>query len=104
DSRMTPEPRHSPIVPSYGAATLADLSSSLLASLDPEAPQAQNVLGLTPARRVCLLIVDGLGWELLRDHPAATPFLSELAGTGRALTAGIPASPATRPAPPRTRA
>ena len=58
---MTPEPRHSPIVPSYGAASLADLSSSMLASLDPEAPESQNVLGLAPARRACLLIVDGAG-------------------------------------------
>ena len=35
---MTLEPRHSPIVPAYGTASLADLSSSILASLDPEAP------------------------------------------------------------------
>src|SRR5215472_2983204 len=79
DSRMTPEPRHPPIVPSYGAASLADLSSSILASLDPEAPESQNVLGLAPARRACLLIIDALGWEQLRDHPAVSPFLSELA-------------------------
>ena len=43
---MTLEPRHPPIVPSYGTATLADLSSSILASLDPEAPESHNVLGL----------------------------------------------------------
>ena len=92
---MTLEPRHSPIVPSYGTATLADLSSSILASLDPEAPAEQNVLGLAPAQRACLLIVDGLGWELLRDHPAAAPFLSELARNSRPITAGFPATTAT---------
>jgi len=92
---MTPEPRHLPIVPSYGAAALGDLSSSLLASLDPEAPSAQNVLGLPPARRACLLIVDGLGWELLRDHPAAAPFLSELARNSRPITAGFPSTTVT---------
>jgi hypothetical protein len=92
---MTPEPRHLPIVPSYGAAALADLSSSLLASLDPEAPSAQNVLGLPPVRRACLLIVDGLGWELLRDHPAAAPFLSELARNSRPITAGFPSTTVT---------
>ncbi|HEX5302172.1 MAG TPA: nucleotide pyrophosphatase/phosphodiesterase family protein [Streptosporangiaceae bacterium] len=92
---MTPEPRHLPIVPSYGAATLADLSSSLLASLDPEAPSAQNVLDLPSARRACLLIVDGLGWELLRDHPAAAPFLSELARNSRPITAGFPSTTVT---------
>jgi hypothetical protein len=92
---MTPEPKHPPIVPSYGAATLADLSSSVLASLDPESPESQNVLGLTPAQRACLLIVDGLGWELLRDHPAVAPFLSELARNSRPITAGFPATTVT---------
>jgi hypothetical protein len=92
---MTLEPRHPPIVPSYGTATLADLSSSILASLDPGAPPEQNVLGLAPAQRACLLIVDGLGWELLRAHPAATPFLSELARNSRPITAGFPATTVT---------
>jgi hypothetical protein len=92
---MTLEPRHSPIVPSYGAATLADLSSSILASLDPGSPESQNVLGLTPAQRACLLIVDGLGWELLRNHPAAAPFLSELAYNSKPITAGFPATTVT---------
>ncbi len=40
-------------------------------------------------------MVDGLGWELLREHPAAAPFLSELAIAGRALTAGFPATTVT---------
>src|SRR6266516_591058 len=92
---MTPEPRHPPTVPSYGAAALADLSSSMLASLDPSAPESQNVLGLPSTRRACLLIVDGLGWELLRDHPAVAPFLSELARNSRPITAGFPSTTVT---------
>ena len=92
---MTLEPRHPPIVPSYGSTTLADLSSSILASLDPGAPPEQNVLGLAPAQRACLLIVDGLGWELLRDHPAVAPFLSELARNSKPITAGFPATTVT---------
>src|ERR1700691_3914472 len=92
---MTLEPRHSPIVPSYGTATLADLSSSILASLDPEAPPEQNVLGLAETQRACLLIVDGLGWELLRDHPAVAPFLSELARNSKPITAGFPSTTVT---------
>jgi predicted AlkP superfamily pyrophosphatase or phosphodiesterase len=92
---MTPEPKHPPVVPSYGAATLADLSSSMLASLDPDAPESQNVLGLPEAQRACLLIVDGLGWELLRDHPAVAPFLSELARNSKPITAGFPSTTVT---------
>jgi hypothetical protein len=92
---MTLEPRHSPIVPSYGASTLADLTSSVLASLDPGSPDSQNVLGLAPTQRACVLIVDGLGWELLRDHPAAAPFLSELARNSKPITAGFPSTTVT---------
>jgi len=90
---MTDEPRTTPTVPSYGDGTLADLASSLLGSL--EVPGEANPLGLPEALRACLLIVDGLGWELLRDHPAAAPFLSELARAGRPLTAGFPSTTVT---------
>jgi hypothetical protein len=65
----------------------------LLASL--AVPGERNPLGLPSATRVCLLVVDGLGWELLRDHPAAAPFLSELAVSGGPLTAGFPATTVT---------
>ena len=90
---MTDEPRTLPTLPSYGEGTLADLASSLLGSLGMSAEP--NPLGLAEASRVCLLIVDGLGWELLRAHPAAAPFLSELAVTGRPLTAGFPSTTVT---------
>jgi len=90
---MTREPRTSPIVPSYGDSSLPDLSASILASLtgDP----ARNVLGLPEAARACLLIIDGLGWELLRAHQAAAPFMSELAFNSRQLTCGFPATTVT---------
>ncbi len=81
--------------PSYrrmAPGTLAELGASILASLGGSGP---NVLGLPMVRRICLLIVDGLGWELLRDHPAAAPFLSELAMNARPLTAGFPATTVT---------
>ena len=90
---MTDEPTTSATVPDYGEGTLSDLANSLLASLGVR--DAPNPLGLSSARRACLLIVDGLGWELLRAHQAAAPFLSELTTTGRALTAGFPATTVT---------
>jgi hypothetical protein len=82
-----------PLLPRYGESSLSDLTPSVLASLG--AAREPNPLGLAPADRVCLLVVDGLGWELLREHPAAAPFLSELAYAGRPLTAGFPATTAT---------
>jgi hypothetical protein len=53
------------------------------------------VLGFTSAQAACILLVDGLGWEQLRDHPAAAPFLSELARNSRPITAGFPSTTVT---------
>src|SRR6202042_3980949 len=90
---MAREPRTSPILPSYGESSLADLSSSILSALtgDPTG----NVLGLPETGRACLLIIDGLGLELLRAHQAAAPFLAELAFNSRPLTAGCPSTTVT---------
>jgi hypothetical protein len=82
-----------PTLPRYGQACLDSLATSLLASLG--VPGEPNPLNLPATERACLLIVDGLGWELLRAHPAAAPFLSELAMTGAPLTAGFPATTVT---------
>jgi hypothetical protein len=86
-------PTSLPSLPRYGESTLADLACSVLASLGAAAEP--DPLQLPSADRACLLIVDGLGWELLREHPAAAPFLSELAVTARPLAAGFPATTAT---------
>jgi hypothetical protein len=90
---MTREPRTSPIIPSYGESSLADLSNSIIASLTDD--PARNVLGLPETGRVCLLVIDGLGLELLRAHQAAAPFLAELAFNSRPLTAGFPSTTVT---------
>lgn len=79
--------------PAYGRSSLADLSVSLLGALG--VPGAGNPLGLPEAERVCLLVVDGLGWELLRAHADEAPFLASLMPSGRVLSAGFPATTAT---------
>ncbi|MEU0519037.1 nucleotide pyrophosphatase/phosphodiesterase family protein [Streptosporangium sp. NPDC006007] len=79
-----------PLIPAYGTASLADLSSSLLTVLGMG---GENPLGLEPAGRVLMFIVDGLGAELLRAHPETAPFLS--ARPAGVLTAGFPATTAT---------
>jgi hypothetical protein len=90
---LTDLPASLPALPGYGENSLADLGASLLAAVG--LVREANPLRLRPADRVCVLVVDGLGWELLRGHQAAAPFLSELAVSGRALTAGFPAMTAT---------
>lgn len=82
-----------PTLPRYSESSLDALATSVLASL--AVPGEPNPLQLPHADRVCVLLIDGLGWELLSAHPAAAPFLSELAMTSSPLTAGFPATTAT---------
>jgi hypothetical protein len=48
------------------AGALADVITSLLAGF--QVPGMVNLLDLPSARKVCLLLVDGLGWRLLRTY------------------------------------
>ncbi|AXX30397.1 alkaline phosphatase family protein [Actinosynnema pretiosum subsp. pretiosum] len=82
-----------PLLPRYRAGALSDVVPSLLAGMG--VPGAVDVLGISGAARVCVLLVDGLGWELLREHADAAPFLSSLAQGREAITAGFPSSTAT---------
>ncbi|WP_129668269.1 alkaline phosphatase family protein [Phytoactinopolyspora endophytica] len=79
------------LLPRYGEGSLSDIVPSVLGALGIAGEQ--NTLGLPPASRYCLLLVDGLGWNLLRRHPVQTPFLSSL--TGQAITCGVPSTTAT---------
>jgi Type I phosphodiesterase / nucleotide pyrophosphatase len=87
------DPRAAPI-PRYGTGSLADLTPSVLASIGT--PTFPNVLDLPPAAAACILLVDGLGAELVRAHPLDAPLLhAALAGLGgRDLTAGFPSTTA----------
>ncbi|MDT0305649.1 alkaline phosphatase family protein [Streptomyces sp. DSM 44917] len=91
------DPRAAP-APRYGTASLADVLPAAAAGLGLAGPASG--LALPPADRVCLFLVDGLGWEALLAHPAEAPFLTSLlpssrAGSGEPITAGFPATTAT---------
>ncbi|GGV15770.1 alkaline phosphatase family protein [Streptomyces filipinensis] len=86
-------------LPEYGTGSLADLLPTLAAGMGVPGLTA-TIEELTAADRVCVLLIDGLGWEQLRAHSAEAPFLTSLlgtsrGGTGRPLTAGYPATTAT---------
>ncbi|MEV6009532.1 nucleotide pyrophosphatase/phosphodiesterase family protein [Streptomyces sp. NPDC051976] len=92
------DPRTAP-APAYGTGSLCDLIPAATAAF---AVPGMPVTGLelAPADRVCVFLVDGLGWEQLRAHPGEAPYLTSLlagslGGTGRPLTAGFPATTAT---------
>ncbi|MFY9809678.1 MAG: alkaline phosphatase family protein, partial [Pseudonocardiaceae bacterium] len=75
-----------------GRGSLADVVPSLLAGL--RVAGFTDRFGLNLARAVCLLLVDGLGWHALREHPADAPFLTSLTDGSEPITAGFPATTA----------
>jgi hypothetical protein len=77
------------VLPRYGSGSLAEVLPAVLGALGEPAPP--SVPALPPVRAAAVLLVDGLGAELLRDHAADAPFLSSLADAGP-LTAGFPSS------------
>ncbi len=87
---MTGPAASAPSLPRYGTRSLGELVPSLLRSLGVAG--FANPLAIEPAARVCLLLVDGLGWELLRANPGAAPFLNSIAQ--EPLTTGFPATTA----------
>lgn len=74
------------------AGTLADVSPSLAAALGVRG--FHDTLDVGEARGVALLLVDGLGADLLDAHADHAPALAELAARGRTLAAGFPATTA----------
>src|SRR5215475_7880147 len=83
-------------LPRLAAGSLADLVPSLLADLGVPGFGAGALAGLLPAgtRGVCLLLVDGLGWRLLREHAGDAPFLASLAQDAEPIAAGFPTTTA----------
>jgi type I phosphodiesterase/nucleotide pyrophosphatase len=83
--------RHSR-APDAPGPSLADVVPSLLSSLGVTG--FADRLALNPARGMCLLLVDGLGWRSLRQHPTDAPFLTSLTQNSEPITAGFPATTA----------
>lgn len=82
------------LVPAYGTSTLGDLLPSLGAHL--RVPGCDfDVLGLPAADRYVVVLIDGLGWQLVRAAIRNAPYLSSLLGDGRAITSGVPSTTVT---------
>jgi hypothetical protein len=86
-------------VPAYGAATLADVLPGVAASLgvpvargDLPADPLDLVTALTGARRVAVLLVDGLGAQLVAAHPGEAPVLTALDTPAGVLSAPFPST------------
>ncbi|WP_408014637.1 alkaline phosphatase family protein [Rhodococcus xishaensis] len=75
----------------YTEPTLADVLPSVLAASG--VPGEANQLQLTEADRTVVLLIDGLGWNLLRGNVDAAPFLNSV--EARQIRAGFPTTTAT---------
>ncbi len=82
------------IIPAYGSSTLADLLPSVAARLGVPGYETDR-LGLPAADRYVVVLIDGLGWDLLQAAAAQTPYLGSLLAGSRSLTAGVPSTTVT---------
>jgi Type I phosphodiesterase / nucleotide pyrophosphatase len=87
------------ILPAYGRSALSDLLPSVgtaLGCTDGASAEA-GVLDLPSASRYAVLLVDGLGLDLLQAHADDAPYLCSLmqASCSRSLSVGMPTTTAT---------
>ncbi len=82
-----------PVVPAYGEDSLLGVLPGVAASLGVDV--GATAVAMPPARRACVVLVDGSGRELLEQEAGTAPFLASLSAGGRTLTAGCPSTTAT---------
>lgn len=87
----TPTLSDQPLLPAYGSGALADLLPSVGACLGAG---GEDRLGLGDGQRWVVLLVDGLGSELLAGSARQAPFLAGHA-TRSPLTVGVPSTTVT---------
>lgn len=88
-------PHEDLLPPRYDDAGLAAVLPAVAASLGVPPYAASPPLELPPARRAVVVLVDGLGYELIRRRGGHAPFLRSLLPAARRLTAGFPSTTAT---------
>jgi len=82
------------VLPAYGSSSLVNLMPSIGARLAVPGYHA-DLLGLPEARRYVVVLVDGLGWHLIRRNLRAAPYLASLLGDADPITVAVPSTTAT---------
>ncbi len=81
-----------------GTPTLGDVLPAVASALGVPVGFHDTTLVLPPAPAYVVMLVDGLGYDLLAEHRAQAPYLHELLSQGSALpaaTCGVPSTTAT---------
>lgn len=83
------------VEPAYHDRTLGDLLPAVAAALGVDAGLGRTAFELPPAPAFVVLLVDGLGQELVEEHPDDAPYLHSLVAGSPPATAGVPSTTAT---------
>jgi Type I phosphodiesterase / nucleotide pyrophosphatase len=82
------------IVPAYQSTTLGELMPSIGAHLAVPG-YAEDSFRLPHSTRYVVVLIDGLGWNLLRRGVVAAPFLSSLLMGAQPITSAVPSTTVT---------
>ncbi len=93
DPESEPGPGAGAVLPAYGERALCDLLPAVAARLG--ATGYRDTIGLPVVDSFVVLLVDGLGELLLREHASEAPYLASLLRPGPPLTASVPSTTAT---------
>ncbi|MCI2416698.1 alkaline phosphatase family protein [Saccharopolyspora sp. K220] len=80
------------VSPDHDGRALSDVLPSLLGAMG--VPRFADSIGFPACRNAAVLLIDGLGWDLLREHAADAPFMASLL-TSPPLKAGFPTTTVT---------
>lgn len=81
------------VAPRYGDRSLREVLPAVAGALGVELGEPTGSLALPPAPSYVVLLIDGLGHQLLAEHPVDAPFLHPL--LGEPATCGVPSTTAT---------
>ncbi len=81
------------VEPAYGDRSLGDVLPAVARAVGVDAGLGPSSILLPEARAYVVFLIDGLGYELLRDHEEHAPYLHSLLGDP--LTVGVPSTTAT---------
>jgi hypothetical protein len=82
------------VVPAYQSTTLGELMPSIGAHVGVPG-YADDAFRLPHSTRYVVVLIDGLGWNLLRSAVVAAPFLGSLLGGAQRITSAVPSTTVT---------
>ena len=83
------------VEPAYEDRSLGDVLPAVARALGVDVGLPQTSIVFPQAQKYVVFLVDGLGYELLRDHEADAPYLHSLLDGQPPATVGVPSTTAT---------